>query len=182
MQLRALTRLAHTVINLTGQEPIRLLGSASLLGFYPEIDGPEGPLSCTYDADFSLIESTESLAKIVREAIGVDSLYHREFGYFAEILHPDTHDYLLKDWETRLHPLSTLSSVLCLNPYDLAVVKMQVGRPKDLELIKNLLCLKLLDPKVIRQFLDQKTMVESLVIKAYRYLDQVCAEAEILKG
>jgi hypothetical protein len=39
-------------------------------------------------------------------------------------------------WEKRLLPVRGYDNVLALDPYDLALVKLVLGRPKDLELLR----------------------------------------------
>ncbi len=52
---------------------------------------------------------------------------------WADILRPTIAETLPADWETRLHPVAGYDNVFALDPYDLAVVKLMVGRAKDLD-------------------------------------------------
>lgn len=60
-----------------------------------------------------------------------------------------------------------------LSPEDVAVVKLQVGRPKDLHLCRHLIAREMLTVQQIRSRLDATPMPEADVINAYRRLQSI---------
>ena len=73
------------------------------------------------------------------EAVGQGSLFRAEHGYHADILHPTIVESLPPGWEERLVAMEGFENVFALDPYDLAAVKVVVGREKDLALVRGLL-------------------------------------------
>ena len=116
-------------------EEIDLLGSSSLLGSDPTLGDPGQPLELSMGADLLLVPCDERVAAVVHEAVGEGSLFHREFGVFADLLKPDIDVTLPSGWRTRRIPLPGSHDVLCLHPADLAIVKLRLGRPKDMDLL-----------------------------------------------
>ena len=87
------------------------------------------------DADLLLVPCDERAAAVVYEAVGEGSLFHREFGVFADLLKPEIDTTLPPGWRTRRIPLPGSRDVLCLHPADLATVKPRLGRAKDMDLL-----------------------------------------------
>ena len=135
MQLRSLIHLLEVVRAVAHPDEIDVLGSSSLLGIDPKLGDPGQPLELSMDADLLLVPCDDRVAAVVHEAVGEDSLFHREFGVFADLLKPSIESTLPPGWRTRRIPLSGCGDVLCLHPVDLAVVKLRLGRPKDMELL-----------------------------------------------
>jgi len=88
-------------------------------------------LESTYDADLLLEPIEKETAAILSESIGNKSLHHTKNGFYADILHPSITDPFPPGWKDRLVPLKGFSNVWALDPYDLAMVKLCVGREKD---------------------------------------------------
>jgi hypothetical protein len=135
MQLRSLNHLLEVVRAVARPEEIDVLGSSSLLGSDPTLGDPGQPLELSMDADLLLVPCDDRMAAVVHEAVGEGSLFHREFGVFADLLKPDIEVTLPSGWRTRRVPLPGSHDVLCLHPADLAVVKLCLGRPKDMDLL-----------------------------------------------
>ena len=87
---------------------------------------------------------------MLRESIGTDSLFEKRFGYHADILRPVIAETLPAGWESRLRPVPGYAQVFTLDRYDLALVKLMVGREKDLALLRALLNLGLIEPARLR--------------------------------
>lgn len=115
-----------------------VLGSSSILASFPEL-GEAGLLDNTYDADFLLDPINKGIFELLKEAIGEGSLFEKEKGYHADILHPSIVETLPPGWEGRLVALRGFDNVFALDPVDLAAVKIVVGREKDLALVRRLL-------------------------------------------
>lgn len=75
----------------------------------------------------------EELAAVLHKAVGEGSLFAKRTGYHADFLRPNIEESLLKGWHERLVPLEAVPNADALEPLDLMVVKLRVGREKDLE-------------------------------------------------
>lgn len=139
MQLRALKHLAGSIKALSGSEKVFVLGSSSLLACFPELGQENGPLTTTFDANFLLDPISNQIAGVLSEAVGENSLFYAANGYHADILPPDITKTLPPGWEERLVALEGFPDVFCLDPYDLAAVKIVGGREKDIVLVRHLL-------------------------------------------
>jgi hypothetical protein len=139
MQLRSLKHLLEVVRAVARPDEIDVLGSSSLLGSDPTLGDPGQPLELSMDADLLVVPCDEGLAAVVHEAVGEGSLFHREFGVFADLLKPDIETRLPSGWRARRVPLAGARDVLCLHPVDLAAIKLRLGRPKDMELLAEMI-------------------------------------------
>lgn len=99
-----------------------------------------------------------------------------ENGYYADILRPAIAKTLPAGWESRLHPVAGYDNVFALDPYDLAVVKLMVGREKDLDLLRAMLRLKIVEPARLRQHYQQTPLGEREAVAAGRNLTLVLRE------
>lgn len=151
MQLRALTHLVEVATALSQCERVVILGSSSLLPQFPELGEDAGPLTLTFDADFLIEPGGPRMAEVLVEAIGANSLFESANGYHADILRPEIASTLPPGWEQRLIPLVGFSRVFSLDLYDLAAVKLVVGRAKDLDLVRVLLRLGHLEAIKLRE-------------------------------
>ena len=93
----------------------------------------------------------KAMAETLQVALGRDSAFMAEMGFYADILRPAIVETLPAGWGSRLVPVPGYNNVFALDPYDLALVKLLLGRPKDLDLLRALLRMGLLDPKRIQQ-------------------------------
>jgi hypothetical protein len=79
---------------------------------------------------------------LVDGAIGEDSGFYREFGFYVHGVGPETAT-LAPDWESRLVPVRNRNTRLCtgwcLDAHDLGASKLAAGREKDLEFVAALL-------------------------------------------
>ena len=139
MRFRSLTHLLEELRARDATRKIVVLGSSSLLPFHPELGEPGGPLDLTYDADFLLEPVDKEIALLLGQVLGANKEFHLKFGYHADILHPSIVETLPPGWEGRLVAVERFDNVFALEPLDLAVVKIVVGREKDLALVRGLL-------------------------------------------
>jgi hypothetical protein len=177
MRLRSLKDLVVISEKLSGCEKIIVLGSSSLLGHFPELGEASGPLVTSFDADLLLSPINEPLARSLGKQIGENTAFHQQQGYHADIVHPDITKTLPPGWETRLAGLEGFVNVFCLDPHDLAAVKITVGREKDLSLVRALLRLGKIDPATLRDRFQTMPLGERELFKAGRNLTAVLEEA-----
>ena len=173
MRLRSLRHIVGEAIALTCSEKIYVLGSSSLLASFSDLGEDGGPLSTTYDADLLLDPTNAVIAKNVGKRIGENSPFHVETGYHADIVHPDITATLPPDWVVRLVPLEDYPNAFCLDPYDVAAVKIVVGRDKDLSLVKSLLEMGKIEAGKLRERFHTMPLGERELFKAGRNLTNV---------
>ena len=139
MQLRSLKDLLRAVQAMVQPERITVLGSSALLATDPQLGEAGGPLQISFDADLLLNPSDDEIAAIVHEAVGEGSLFHKRNAVYADVLRPDIVETLPTGWDQRLKPISDVSHAAGLEAHDLALVKLALGRNKDLDLLRTLL-------------------------------------------
>ena len=99
-----------------------------------------------------------------------------KFGYYADILGPAMRETLPAGWESRLYPVAGHTNVFALNIYDLALVKLMVGREKDLNLLRALFRLGLIDVAWLREHYQSCPLGEQEAMKAGRNLTLLLRE------
>lgn len=173
MRLSFLNHLLEAVRALARPRRVVVLGSSSLLPRHPQLGETGQPLELSLDADLLLEPVDQSLADLLKEAIGQDSRFEQRHGYYADILRPTIVETLPAGWESRLHPVAGFEQVFALDVYDLALVKLQVGRPKDLELLRALLRLGLVEAGRLQTHYEQTPLGEREATTAGRNLSLV---------
>lgn len=167
---------------LSRSNKIFVLGSSSLLPSFPDLGEENGPLTMTFDADLLLDPISKEIAGVLSEAVGANSLFESANGYHADIVHPDITRTLPPGWKDRLVPLEGFSNVLCLDPCDLAAVKIVVGREKDLALVRSLLELGKITKDELRGRFHTMALGEKELFRAGRNLAAVLAQDEPNEG
>ena len=165
MRIHALKHLIESARVLGECRKVTVLGSSSLLASFPELGGL---LENTYDADLLLDPINQDVAAYLAEALGQGSLFRAEKGYHADILHPTVVESLPPGWECRLVAVEGFDNVFALDPYDLAAVKLVVGREKDLALVRGLLGLGKITADRLRERLHALPLGEKEMFRAGR--------------
>ncbi len=150
MNLAALQHLIRSAHALAEEVPLLVLGSASLLASFPDLEDPQGPLASTLVADLCPDPFDELTAIMLDEALGENRAYFRIHGYHADILRDSILETLPTGWRDRLVPVPETQAALALDPHDLAAVKLLVGRPKDLALVRELYATARLKSETVR--------------------------------
>jgi hypothetical protein len=150
MRLQSLKHLIDVIQAVARPASIRILGSSSLLPGHPELGEKGHPLELTADADFLIEPTNEAIAESLQLAAGEDSAFMAQFGYHVDLLRPTISEALPAGWESRLHPVAGYDNVSALDVYDLALAKLGVGREKDLDLLRALLRLGIIEPGRLR--------------------------------
>lgn len=176
MRLPFLKHLLDSVRALARPRLMYVLGSSSLLPGHPELGGAGQPLEVSLDADLLLLPVDQALADLLKDAVGRDSLFEQRHGYYADILRPEIVETLPAGWEGRLQPVAGYDNVFALDLYDLALVKLMVGRPKDLALLQALLQLGIVEEGRLRAHYQRTPLNEDDAVTAGRNLHLVLAE------
>jgi hypothetical protein len=136
MKKHQLDHLLRAAGRITGQKQFIVIGSQSLHGKHPDL---ADELVASAEADLIAkgdVKRTEWL-----NAIGQDSPFHSEFGYYADPVEEGTAT-LPAGWKGRLVnlPAGDTDGVrgLCLDPHDLAIAKYVARREKDLRFNREL--------------------------------------------
>ena len=88
MRLSFLIHLLDSVSALARPQRIVLLGSSSLLPSHPDLGGPGQPLELSLDADLLIEPVNQIIADMLKEAIGQDSAFEVQHGYYVDVLRP----------------------------------------------------------------------------------------------
>lgn len=172
MRIHALNHLVESARALGESRRVIVFGSASILASFPEI-GEEGLLDNTYDGDLLLDPISKEIAAFLTESLGQGSLFRAQKGYHADILHPTIVESLPPGWEERLVLMDGFENAFALDPYDLAAVKVVVGREKDLALLRGLLLLGKISTDRLRERLHTMPLGEKEMFRAGRNLADV---------
>ena len=175
MRLPALKHLVIATQALSRCERIRVLGSSALLASFPNLGEAGQPLELSYDADLLVEPCDEQLAAMLHEALGEGSLFSQRSGYHADFLRPSITETLPSGWENRLVQLDLPGDAKALSPADLTIVKLRVGRPKDLELCRLLLRQRMVDAREIRDLLHELPIAEPELARVWRRWHRVSA-------
>lgn len=138
MNLSALQHLIRSAQALAEDQQVIVLGSSSLLASFPDMGKKDGPLTTTFDADLYPDPFDELVAMMWHEALGENCSYYVRHGYHADIMRNSIVDTFPSGWRERLVPVPDMQKAHALDPHDLCAIKILVGRPKDLDLVKFL--------------------------------------------
>ncbi len=154
MNLIALQHLLRSARALAEDREFLVLESASLLASFPELGAESAPLAATFRADLCPEPFDELTGTMLEEALGENRAYFRRHGYHADILRDSILETLPPGWRGRLVEIPDCAGARALDPVDLAAVKLLVGRPKDLELVKILHSTGRIDAESLRRRIE----------------------------
>jgi hypothetical protein len=130
MKKHQLDHVLRAAGKITGQKQFVIVGSQSLHGKWPDL-----PDDIVSSAEADLIAKGDATRTEWLNAIGQDSPFHEQFGYYADPVEEGT-AILPAGWKGRLVnlPPGDTDGVkgLCLEPHDLAIAKYVARREKDL--------------------------------------------------
>ncbi len=158
----------------TGSKTFIVIGSQAIIGNYPKgTDFEKLPQEFKMSREVDLIADQEDLWELVERDLGENSLFAKEFGYYAEGVERKT-AALPTGWEDRLIPFKTDGTAgvtgLCLEVHDLVVSKLIAGRIKDRAFCQRAIALRLVAEEVLLERLDRTYDVEQVVIDVSKYL------------
>jgi hypothetical protein len=141
-------QLEHAIraaCDIADDDEVIIIGSQAILGQYPD-----APPDLTQSNEVDLYPKRHpARAMLVDGAIGEDSGFYQEFGFYVHGVGPETAT-LAADWQARLVPVRNGNTRectgWCLEAHDLAVSKLAAGREKDLEFVAALLRNRYVDP------------------------------------
>jgi hypothetical protein len=129
MKKHQLDHVLRAAGRITGEKQFVIIGSQSLHGKYPDL-----PDEIVQSAEVDLIAKSNAARTEWLNAIGQDSPFHEQFGYYADPVDDETAT-LPKGWKGRLINLAPGDTDgvcgLCLDPHDLAIAKYVARRDKD---------------------------------------------------
>jgi hypothetical protein len=145
---------------ITSEKQFIVVGSQSLHGKHPDL-----PDDLVQSAEADLLAKHRIDRPEWLDAIGQDSPFHQEFGYYADPVEEGT-AILPAGWKSRLVnlPPGDTEGVqgLCLEPHDLAISKYVARRDKDLAFIRELVKRKLLDRAKLLSLLARTRVPEEV--------------------
>ena len=136
MKKRHLDHLVRAAGRITGERQFIIIGSQAVHGKYPDLVD-----DLVHSAEADLIAKGDVTRTEWLNAIGQDSPFHEQFGYYADPV--DEADATLpKGWKGRLVNLGPGDTEgvrgLCLDPHDLVIAKYVARREKDLAFNRQL--------------------------------------------
>src|SRR6266478_4825271 len=130
MKKSQLDHVLRAAGRITGEKQFVIIGSQSLHGKYPDV-----PDDIVQSAEVDLIAKGNVGRTEWLNAIGQNSPFHEEFGYYADPVDERTAT-LPAGWKGRLVNLAPGDTEgvqgLCLDPHDLAIAKYVARREKDI--------------------------------------------------
>jgi hypothetical protein len=160
MKKHQLDHVLRAAGRITGEKQFVIIGSQSLHGKFPDL-----PDEIVQSAEVDLIakgkvERTEWL-----NAIGQDSPFHEEFGYYADPVEEGT-AVLPAGWKGRLINLAPGDTDgvrgLCLDPHDLVIAKYAARREKDRSFNHALARRKMVSRERLLELLDKTPVSEAM--------------------
>ena len=138
---------------ITGEKQFIIIGSQSLHGKHPDI---ADDILRSFEVD--LIAKRDRARTEWLNAIGQDSKFHEQFGYYADPV-DETTAILPKGWKGRLVnlPAGDTEGVrgLCLDPHDLAIAKYAARREKDVIFVRELIRRGIVSPDLLQALLEE---------------------------
>jgi hypothetical protein len=135
-----------TCAEATGEREYIVVGAVSIVG---PCAAPPPSLLTSADIDlFPRARESAAINAAIAARCGAGSEFEDEHGFYVEGVGRWTLLTALPDWETRLVRVDSPSGVVgwCLSALDLAVVKLDAARPKDLHYVAEMLRASLVSP------------------------------------
>ena len=160
MKKHQLDHVLRAAGKITGQKQFVIVGSQSLHGKCPDL-----PDEILASAEADLIAKGDATRTEWLNAIGQDSPFHEQFGYYADPVEEGTAT-LPAGWKARLVNLAPGDTDgvrgLCLDPHDLAIAKYVARREKDLALNRALAQRGIIDAERLLQLLEKTSVSEAV--------------------
>jgi hypothetical protein len=145
---------------ITGEKQFIIVGSQSLHGKHPDI---ADDILRSFEVDLIAKRDPSRVAWL--NAIGQDSKFHEQFGYYADPVDEGTAT-LPKGWKGRLVdlPAGDTEGVrgLCLDPHDLAIAKYVACREKDVIFTRELLSRGIVSRDRLHALLEETPITQEM--------------------
>ena len=169
MKKQQLDHILRAAGAITGAEQFIIIGSQALHGKYPDL-----PDEIVRSIEVDLVAKDEEERTEWLNAIGVDSPFHEQFGYYADPVDEST-AVLPKGWKGRLVnlPAGDTGRVRgsCLDPHDLAISKYVARREKDIDFTRELARRGLVDKAKLLALLKVTPVASETKERIRRYID-----------
>jgi hypothetical protein len=160
MKKHQLDHVLRAAGRITGEKQFVIIGSQSLHGKYPDL-----PDDIVQSAEVDLIAKDSAPRTEWLNAIGQDSPFHEQFGYYADPVEDGTAT-LPAGWQGRLVNLAPGDTDgvkgLCLDPHDLAIAKYVARREKDIVFNRELARRGLVSRDRLLQLLEKTPVSEGV--------------------
>lgn len=184
--------VAHVIraaATITKQDEFVIIGSQSILGSYPNID--DETITRSPELDIYPKQYREDLADQISGALGANSPFHENFGYYADGVSPDTATLPL-GWEDRLVLVADMESMATrdgrkpkayfLEPHDLLCAKFAAAREKDYEFCEAAIAKGIAKSDVLMARLESTQMPENKLALAKSIAEMAFNKREREKG
>lgn len=165
---------------ITGEKQFVIIGSQSLHGKHPDLAD-----DIVRSAEVDLIARRNASRTEWLNAIGQDSTFHEQFGYYADPV-DETAATLPKGWKSRLVnlPEGDTGGVagLCLDPHDLAIAKYVARREKDMIFTRELAARGIVSHERLLALLEQTPVSAEARRRIRTDVDRDFAAATIQEG
>jgi len=160
MKKHQLDHVLRAAGKITGERQFVIVGSQSLHGKFPDL-----PDELVTSAEVDLIAKGDATRTEWLDAIGQDSPFHAQYGYYADPVDEGT-AILPAGWKGRLVnlPPGDTEGVrgLCLEPHDLAISKYVARREKDLAFNRALAQRGIVSAERLLQLLQKTSLTQSV--------------------
>ncbi len=171
MKKENLEHIVRAVGDVIQETEIYVIGSQSIFGQHPDIENyllhlkKEGKIKNkdinnilgSREADIMVIHD-EAKSDIIDGILGELSPYHDTFGYYADGVNEETAK-LPYDWKDRVNKIQNENTrwvtAYCLDTHDAIVAKLFANREKDIDYIRSLVKVGLVDETTIHERLDK---------------------------
>ncbi len=149
-----------------------------MLASFPQLGDSGQILEASFGADLLVEPYDAELGKLLHESVGENSTFHARTGYYADVMLPVVTETFPRGWKERLVSLPGCEAARCLDPHDLAAVKLQAGRAKDLALCAALLATGRLQADLVRERLSETRLTERMLLVTDQRLKEAIQMAE----
>jgi hypothetical protein len=168
MKKHQLDHVLRAAGRITREKEFIVIGSQSLHASYPDL-----PDALLQSAEADLIARGDATRTEWLNAIGQDSEFHLQFGYYADPVEEGT-AILPNGWKERLVELPPGNTEgvkgLCLEPHDLAIAKYVAGREKDRDFNRGLVQRGLLKRERLLQLMKATALDDAVRARVRAYI------------
>lgn len=165
-------QLQHIILEIGERfdlEDVYIIGTSAILAWLS--DPPVEAVIMSNDVDVLPMTDEERIADRISFVIGEASDFDEQYGYYAQGVTSSTPRFAPRDWKSRTIPVRVKKYTgWCMDPVDLVLSKIGAGREKDMQFVKEIALLNLLDRKTI---LDRVSAIDCSPEEGQRIVEQV---------